>query len=106
MWPFMKRQRKFEKKSANPECNTQNRHIQEYPKEMNLPDPVTKIPTEGYVTINYILSDHTAVLFAVPSHEWNELVESKPFMYAWIHLQKVSRRKSEEQPDLAWITAF
>ena len=77
MWPFMKRQRKFEKKSANPECNTQNRHIQEYPKEMNLPDPVTKIPTEGYVTINYILSDHTAVLFAVPSHEWNELVESK-----------------------------
>ena len=31
---------------------------------------------------------------------------SKPFMYAWIHLQKVSRRKSEEQPDLAWITAF
>lgn len=30
----------------------------------------------------------------------------KPFMYAWIHLQKVSRRKSEEQPDLAWITAF
>lgn len=77
MWPFMKRQRKFEKKSANPECNTQNRHIQEYPKEMNLPDPVTRIPTEGYVTINYILSDHMTVLFAVPSHEWNELVESK-----------------------------
>lgn len=77
MWPFVKMQRKFEKKSANPECNTQNRHMQEYPKEMNLPSPVKRIPTEGYVTIKYILSDYTAVLFAVPSHEWNELVKSR-----------------------------
>ena len=101
MWPFMKRQRKFEKKSANPECNTQNRHIQEYPKEMNLPDPVTKIPTEGYVTINYILSDHTAVLFAVPSHEWNELVESKEWRDFQALLEKTQEAFYQQKPPTA-----
>ena len=98
MWPFMKRQRKFDKKSANPECNTQNRHIQEYPKEMNLPDPVKSIPTEGYVEIKYVLSDHTAVLFAVPSHEWNKLVESKEWKDFQVLLEKTQEAFYQRKP--------
>lgn len=69
----------FFKKNAGSKIEVRNQHSQKHLKEMYLPDPIRRIPTEGYVTIKSVLSDHTAVLFAVPSHEWNELVANPWF---------------------------
>lgn len=73
----------FFKKNAGSKIEVRNQHSQKHLKEMYLPDPIRRIPTEGYVTIKSVLSDHTAVLFAVPSHEWNELVLHADIAYYW-----------------------
>lgn len=44
---------------------------------MQLIESICEIPECGYITVNNILSNRVAVLFSVPSHEWNKLEQSK-----------------------------
>ena len=53
---------------------------------------IREIPDCGYVTINNILSSHVAVLFAAPSHAWNELEQSQE----WIAFQALLEASQEE----------
>ena len=91
----------FFKKNAGSKIEVRNQHSQKHLKEMYLPDPIRRIPTEGYVTIKSVLSDHTAVLFAVPSHEWNELVESKEWRDFQALLEKTQEAFYQQKPPTA-----
>lgn len=74
-------------KKADSEMKTQSQQE----KCMYLRTPIKRIPIEGYVTIRNILSDHTAILFAVPSHVWNELEKSKE----WTDFQNLLEKYQE-----------
>ena len=91
----------FFKKNAGSKIEVRNQHSQKHLKEMYLPDPIRRIPTEGYVTIKSVLSDHTAVLFAVSSHEWNELVESKEWRDFQALLEKTQEAFYQQKPPTA-----
>ena len=74
-------------KKADSEMKTQSQQE----KYMYLRTPIKRIPIEGYVTIRNVLSDHTAILFAVPSHVWNELEKSKE----WTDFQNLLEKYQE-----------
>lgn len=95
MWVPRKKFLELERKAADLEHENQNQQsqkVQYHGKTMELLFPINKIPTEGYVATTHILSAHTAIQFAVPSHEWSVLEKSRE----WKDFQALLEKIQEE----------
>ena len=104
MWISRKKFQSLEKRIADLERKTQSQQSlkrQYQGKMMVLISKNNIVPTEGYAAITNVLSDHTAIQFAVPSREWNELEKSKEWTDFQVLLEKTQEAFYQQKPPIA-----
>lgn len=67
---------------------------------MYLIESIKTITDLGYEVTGNILSDQVAVLFSVPSHEWNELGQSKEWKDFVASLEKCQEEYVRKRPPI------